>query len=111
MTDAVILYITTSNSDEAHDIGNRVVQERLAACANIFDGMRSIYHWEGRLCEETESVLLLKTRRELLEKLTARVRELHSYACPCIVALPIVGGNPDYLTWINKETGTSPTRT
>ncbi|MBN1760407.1 MAG: divalent-cation tolerance protein CutA [Chitinispirillaceae bacterium] len=104
MTDAIAVYVTTSDGIEARAIGKQVVKEHLAACANVSDGMRSIYHWEGKLCEESESTLLLKTRRELLEQLTARIRELHSYTCPCIVAFPIVGGNTDYLAWIDRET-------
>ena len=107
MTDAIAVYVTTSDSTEARAIGKQVVKEHLAACANIYDGIGSIYHWEGKLCEESESTLLLKTRQELLEQLTARVRELHSYTCPCIVAFPIVGGNAEYLAWIDRETGIS----
>jgi periplasmic divalent cation tolerance protein len=100
----MIVYITAKNLQQARSIGKTLVEERLAACANIIDGMQSIYHWEGRLCEDTETVLILKTRRELLERLVVRAGELHSYSCPCIVACPIVGGNGDYIEWIEKET-------
>ena len=104
MTEAAVVYITTATAEEARTIGKMLVNEHLAACANIVDGMQSIYHWEGRLCEKNESVLLLKTRREMIDRLTSRVRQLHTYSCPCIVALPIVGGNPEYLEWIERET-------
>ena len=81
-----------------------MVDERLAACANVLDGMTSLYWWQGVLEQASEAVLILKTRAELVERLTMRVRELHSYDCPCVVALPIAAGNPDYLAWIAGET-------
>ena len=81
-----------------------MVDERLAACANGLDGMTSLYWWQGVLEQASEAVLILKTRAELVERLTMRVRELHSYDCPCVVALPIAAGNPDYLAWIAGET-------
>ena len=108
MSQTIAVYVTTANGDEARKIGRQMVQEHLAACANISDGMHAIYHWEGNLCEDNESVLLLKTRRELLEQLTTRICQLHSYTCPCIVACPIIGGNPEYLAWIDRETGIAP---
>jgi periplasmic divalent cation tolerance protein len=67
--------------------------------------MSSIYWWQGALQQASETVLILKTRAELVERLTARIRELHSYDCPCVVALPIDGGNSAYLDWIAGETG------
>jgi len=97
-------YVTAGSREEALAIGRTVVEERLAACANVLDGMSSIYWWQGALEEASEAVLILKTRAELLERLVARVRELHSYDCPCVVALPIDAGNPAYLEWIARET-------
>jgi periplasmic divalent cation tolerance protein len=98
-------YVTAGSRDEALAIGRTVVEERLAACANVLDGMISVYWWQGSLEQADEAVLILKTRAELVEPLTARIRELHSYECPCVVALPIAAGNPDYLDWIAGETG------
>jgi periplasmic divalent cation tolerance protein len=98
-------YVTAGSRDEALAIGRTVVQERLAACANVLDGMASIYWWQGALEEAGEAVLILKTRTELVERLTGRIRELHSYECPCVVALPIAAGSPHYLDWIARETG------
>ena len=98
-------YVTAGSREEALSIGRRVVQERLAACANVLDGMTSVYWWQGALQQAGEAVLILKTRAELVERLTARIRELHSYECPCVVALPIAAGNPDYLDWIAGESG------
>ena len=97
-------YVTSGSREEALAIGRTVVEERLAACANVLDGVSSIYWWQGALEQASEAVLILKTRAELVERLTARIRELHSYDCPCVVALPIEGGNPAYLDWIAAET-------
>ena len=101
---AMWVYVTASSRHEALSIGRAVVGERLAACANILDGMTSIYWWERSLQEEGEASLILKTRSDLIDRLTARIRELHSYACPCVVAMPISAGNPGYLDWIFQET-------
>jgi len=98
------IYITAASPEEAHRIGRALVEARLAACANILPGMRSIYRWQGAIEEAQETVLIAKTRQELVEPLTARVKALHSYTVPCVVALPILGGNPDFLRWIEDET-------
>ena len=100
----VSIYITTSNKEEARKIGRSIVNARLAACANIIDSMDSIYWWEGKMVEEQEAVLLLKTREELADKVIAEIKSLHSYDVPCIVAWPIVKGNADYIKWIEDET-------
>ena len=100
-------YVTAGSREEALAIGRTVVEERLAACANVLDGVSSIYWWQGTLEQASEAVLILKTRAELVERLTARIRELHRYDCPCVVALPIEAGNPAYLDWIARETGPS----
>jgi periplasmic divalent cation tolerance protein len=99
-----MIYITTSSRDEALRIGRTVVADRLAACANVLPGVTSVYRWQGEVQEDGETALILKTRSDLVERLTARVKELHSYDCPCVVALPIAGGNPDFLQWIAEET-------
>lgn len=100
-----VVYITTGDGAEARRIGRALVNARLAACANIFDGITSVFHWEGEMQESDEAVLIVKTRTELVDSVVERVRELHSYECPAIVAAPIVQGNPDYLAWIARETG------
>ena len=101
---AVIAYITTESVAQAEQIGRALVAERLAACANILPGMRSIYRWKGAVETAEETVLLAKTRDTLAKALTERVRELHSYEVPCIVIWPITGGLPDFLRWIDDET-------
>lgn len=101
---AVLIYVTVPSREEARKIADALVGERLAACANILGEMTSVYWWEGAMQEDKEVALILKTEEALVERLTARVKALHSYAVPCVVALPIKAGNPDYLAWIGKET-------
>lgn len=105
MTRAAVVYITASDRSQALAIGKTLVTERLAACANVLDAMTSIYHWQGQLCQEGEAVLIVKTRQELVDRIITRVRELHTYDCPCVVSWPIAAGNPAYLDWIGRETG------
>jgi periplasmic divalent cation tolerance protein len=99
------IYITTGTNDEAVTIGKKIVEERLAACANVLPSMQSIYCWEGKLTEDEECVLILKTTKEQYAKLEERVKELHSYKEPCIIALPIEMGSTSYLEWIESQTG------
>ncbi|MDQ2101300.1 divalent-cation tolerance protein CutA [Azospirillum isscasi] len=100
----VFAYITAGSRDEALRIGRALVGERLAACANLLDGMTSIYRWQGAMEEATETVVIAKTRAELFDRLAARVRELHSYEVPCVVELKVGRGNPAYLDWLRDET-------
>ena len=102
---ACFIYITASDSEEARRIGRALVEARLAACANVIDRVTSVYWWEGEVQEDGEAVLIAKTREDLVDDLTAKVKELHSYECPCVVALPVAGGNADFLDWIESETG------
>ncbi|MCL6606996.1 MAG: divalent-cation tolerance protein CutA [Geminicoccaceae bacterium] len=97
-------YVTCASSEEALAIGRAVVEARLAACANVLPGLTSVYYWQGRIETGSETALVLKTRADLLDALTAKVRTLHSYSVPCVVALPIRGGNADYLAWLASET-------
>lgn len=102
--EAVLVYVTAGDRQAALALGRACVEARLAACANVIDGMRSVYRWQGEIEEADEAVLILKTRRARLEALCAAIRARHDYDCPCVVALPIIGGNPDYLAWILAET-------
>ncbi len=101
---AVFVYITVGSGEEARRIARTLVEERLAAGANLVAGAQSVYRWKGEIEQATEIVVIAKTRDDLLESLTDRVRELHSYECPCVVGLPASGGNQDYLDWIASET-------
>ena len=102
---ARFVYVTCKDREQARAIGKTVVRERLAACANLFDGMESIYWWEGEVEVASECVLILKTTELLVERLVDAVKAAHSYDVPCVVALPIVAGNQDYLDWLCRETG------
>jgi periplasmic divalent cation tolerance protein len=104
MTGVTLLYITTSSPEEAQALGHTLVEERLAACANIIPGMRSVYWWEGKLETAAETVLILKTRDDLVSAATERVESLHSYACPCVLGLPVAAGSPAYVKWLLDET-------
>lgn len=101
---ATMIYITTSSREEAETIGRTLVEERLAACANVLGAVTSFYWWEGEVQADGEVSLVLKTRDDLVDALTERVKALHSYDCPCVVALPIAKGNPAFLDWIAAET-------
>ncbi len=102
---AQLVYVTTGSMEEARRIGRALVEERLAAAVNIITGVSSIYRWDGAIHEADEVVVVAKTRQERLGALTARVRQMHAYDCPGVVALPVVGGSEPYLRWIAAETG------
>ncbi|MCG5244182.1 divalent-cation tolerance protein CutA [Azospirillum doebereinerae] len=102
--DLVVAYITAGSKEEALRIGRALVEERLAACANVLDGMTSVYRWNGAVEEAPEAVLIAKTRAELFDRLAERVRALHSYDTPCVVELKLERGNPAYLDWLRAET-------
>ena len=101
------VYVTAKDEAEAKKIARAVVGERLAACANVLGSIDSVYRWEGSVREDTEVALMLKTSAVRKAELIHRIKELHSYECPCVVCLPITDGNPDFLTWIAAETGCS----
>ncbi|WP_459939536.1 divalent-cation tolerance protein CutA [Desulfonatronum parangueonense] len=101
----VMVYMTAESLDQAKVIAGELIENRLAACVNVLEGMRSMYHWEGRIEESREVVVLAKTRADLLPELTRRVTEVHSYDCPCIVSWPLTGGYQPFLDWIGQETG------
>ena len=101
---ASAVYVTTGSYEEAQKIAQSVVIDRLAACANILGNISSVYLWQDKICEDTETALIIKTRSELIGPLTERIKQLHSYDCPCVTVLSIVDGNPDYIKWIEEET-------
>ncbi|MCH2450618.1 MAG: divalent-cation tolerance protein CutA [Gracilimonas sp.] len=100
-----LLYVTTSNKKEAQKIGRALVKQNLAACANIIDGMESIYKWEGEIREDKECVLLIKTHYSRVKKVTRRVMEMHSYECPCVISITLAEneGNEEYLDWLEDN--------
>jgi periplasmic divalent cation tolerance protein len=104
MKNICIMYVPVSNRKEGMRIAETLIGEKLAACANIYPGVTSIYRWENKICRETEHVLFMKTRKALFAKAMRRVKELHSYKCPCITAIPVTGANKEYVEWIMAET-------
>jgi periplasmic divalent cation tolerance protein len=101
----LFVYVTAKDKAEARAIGRHLVQSRLAACVNIFDGMNSMYYWEDELQDDQEAVLVAKTTEARLPELIEAVKARHSYDCPCIVSLPISDGNPAFLDWIAGQVG------
>ncbi|MFC1467853.1 divalent-cation tolerance protein CutA [Verrucomicrobiota bacterium] len=100
---AKLVYVTCVDEAEAEKVAAAVVEEKLAACANMLPGMKSIYWWDGAVQSSTECVLILKTDARLAAELSGRICELHSYECPCVAVMPIESGNPDYLEWIRAS--------
>ncbi|MCC5814710.1 MAG: divalent-cation tolerance protein CutA [Leptospira sp.] len=98
-----MVYITTTDKAEADRIAEHIVAKRLAACANIIDQMESRYHWKNIIEKDNESILILKTKTALFQDIVTEVKKLHSYEVPCILAYPILEGNPAYLEWLRKE--------
>lgn len=98
-----IAYITAGNKTEAEKIGETIVKERLAACANIFPEISSIYWWQEKMEKEKEAALFLKTTAEKIPEIIKRVEEIHSYDVPCIIAFSVMAGNQKYLDWIVNE--------
>ena len=98
------VYITAKDKSQALAIGRSLVEEQLAACINVLDGMTSVYRWEGAVEQASEAVLIVKTTEPQVPAVIERVKALHSYSCPCAVAWPIGIGNPQYLEWIERET-------
>lgn len=104
MQDALVVLVTAPTSEKAAEIARALVEERLAACGNVVPAIRSIYRWEGKVHEDAEALLVLKTTRGRFEALRDRVLALHPYDVPEVIALPVEAGSADYLAWIASET-------
>ena len=100
----VLVYATFPCVQLAEEIGSQLVDAGIAACANLIPGMRSVYKWQGKLHRDSEVVAVLKTRAALSPRVIGWLRVAHPYTNPAVVVLPIVGGSPDFLTWIINET-------
>jgi len=101
----IVVLITTSSTDEAQVIGRALVEGRLAACVNIAPGVRSLFRWQGKVEEQEEALMVVKSRSELLPSIIEAVKRLHSYTVPEVIALPILAGSQDYLAWIDESVG------
>jgi periplasmic divalent cation tolerance protein len=100
LTTLRLVYMTARDKPQALAIGRYLVEQRLAACVNVLDGMTSVYQWQGKPEEASEVVLIAKTEARLVKALIAAVQSQHSYEVPCVLTLPILEGNPDYLAWL-----------
>ena len=100
----IFVYITAADQDEAGRIARHLVEHELAACVNILPPVRSVYRWQGAIEEATECAVICKTRRACFGPLREAVRAMHSYDTPCIVALPLVEGDADFLAWVDANT-------
>ncbi len=108
MTDALVVLVTTPTAEKAAEIARAVVDERLAACGNVVPGLRSIYRWQGKVHDDAEVLLLLKTTRARFEALRDRVLALHPYEVPEVIAVGVEAGSAAYLAWIAGATGPGP---
>ena len=96
--------VTAADAESLAALTRTLLEERLAACGHQIAAVRSVYRWEGAVHDEPEARVALHTRRSLVEAITARADALHPYDVPCVIALPLVGGNPAYLRWIAEVT-------
>jgi periplasmic divalent cation tolerance protein len=103
-SDYRLVLCTCPDQETAASIAERLVTDRLAACANLVPGLTSIYRWQGQIQRDSEVLLLIKTRAACLDNLSATLRGLHPYELPEIIALPVTDGLPAYLTWVTACT-------
>jgi periplasmic divalent cation tolerance protein len=103
--EALVVYITAPNEEDAAVIAKALVGEKLAGCVNIVENIRSIYRWQGNIEDDAEVLMIVKTQKHLFNALENRVKELHSYTVPEVIALPIIAGSEDYLRWLGEVTG------
>jgi periplasmic divalent cation tolerance protein len=101
--DYLVVFITAATAEEAGRIADILVSERKAACVSIISGLHSRFWWQGKIDSADEALLIVKTKAGLLDELIGLVKQNHSYEVPEVIALPIVGGNQDYLKWIGEE--------
>lgn len=100
----LVVLVTCPNQEVGETLGRVLVEERLAACVNVIPGLRSIYRWEGKICQDPEVLLVIKTRGTRLAALTRQVKALHPYSVPEVIALPLAGGSSPYLAWVREST-------
>ncbi len=104
MSDPIIVFVTCGSEEEGLKIANALVEEHLAACVNLISPIRSIYRWEGKIWDEKEWLLIIKTQKDRFEELEKKVKSLHSYSVPEIISLPVSDGSCSYLKWIKENT-------
>ena len=99
----IMVFVTAKDKPQAQKIADGLLKDRLAACVNIIRDVRSFFWWQGKIDEAGEVLLVIKTKKVLLKKVVLKVKALHSYDVPEVIALPVVGGNYDYLKWIDES--------
>ncbi len=100
----IVVFITSSNIEEANKISSELVEKKIVACVNVVPSVKSVFRWQGKVCNEDEVLLVAKTRLSAFGQLKSKVQELHSYDVPEIIAMPIIAGSEDYLEWLGSET-------
>lgn len=100
----IVIYCTVPNKKEGKLIAKKLVDHKLAACVNIIDKVESVFLWDGKICEENEAMMIIKTKKEMFEKIQFVIKDMHSYNVPEIIAMPILQGDEIYLKWIEHET-------
>ncbi len=103
MTDKIVVYSTCGSAEEAKKLARHLVENRLAACVNVFPRVESCYRWKGEVQEEAEVLLLIKSSRGLFDRLRKEWERIHSYEVPELIAVPIVDGAQPYLNWMERE--------
>ncbi len=103
MTDKIVILVTGASLRECRKIARHLVQARLAACVNLTQPIQAIYRWQGKLANEKEFLMLIKSTRELFDEIKSEVLKIHSYTTPEIICLPIVDGSADYLQWVGNS--------
>lgn len=98
----IVIFITTKSAMEANKIAKKLLEERLIACANIVNGVRSLFWWDSKVNKTLEYLLVIKSKKSQFKKIVETVKKYHSYSVPEIIALPIIEGNDDYLNWIDE---------
>ena len=102
---AVLIYTTFPSADEAKNAGRRLVESKLAACVNVFPQMTSIYEWDGKVTEDAEAAMIVKTAAARSAEALQEIKRLHPYSVPARLVLPVIGGGEDFLSWINAQCG------
>jgi periplasmic divalent cation tolerance protein len=105
MTDKIVVLSACGSAEEAKTLARHLVETRVAACVNVIPEVYSVFHWEGKVDEASEWMLVIKSTRGRLEALKAELRKMHTYSVPEVVAVPIVDGSAEYLEWVDREVG------
>jgi periplasmic divalent cation tolerance protein len=103
MTDKIVVFSTCDSEEQAGRIARELVEQRLAACVNVLPGARSVYRWKGQMEDSAEWLLIIKSRRDLMDKLRAAIGKIHTYEVPELLAVPVVDGSENYLAWLDRE--------